>query len=303
MSMTSAFKAGWLQFRIQSILLVLVIVAVALAWWRDRSELAAEVRHNQSLLAALRQDREQQERMHAYYPVGSGPTSSFGANWAPRPGPNLCETPAEFVAALRGCAGEGQELAYENLANSFARTPIADQAVPNLVELLAEDDRELRERAAMTLGKMAVAWKSDWYKTDERAETLIPALISLLDHDDMGVRYQACSGLQMFGSAAAAAVPILQECMSDDESSTAPCAAMTLRAIDPASDVETRLIELIKNKDMLTRQFVASGLAEIGSAKAKAALVAAYEVEADASVKQSLAGHIARLDAKGTPEK
>lgn len=293
--MSSNHKLGWLQFRMQSVLLLLLAVAVALAWWRDRRQLQFELRQSESLLSALRQDRKQQEFLQARLKGSGSGTMGFGPRWTPQPGPNQCANPEEFVAALRECSDAG--IAYEELANAFVLTPIADQSVPAIVELLAEPDSGLRVRAALTLAKMAGAWNANGYKTNERVETLVPALIPLLDHNDFEVRFQACTALQMFGPAATEAIPKLQECLDNDKSSTAPLAGMALRVIDPASDVEPRVIELLQSEDMMTRQMAAHVLEAIGSKQAKASLVSAYAVEVDAALKETLASRIARLDA------
>jgi HEAT repeat protein len=66
--------------------------------------------------------------------------------------PNRVANVAEFIKALRETK-DWYEFA-DRTADPFAKTSIADEAVPALIELLDDPNPEVRTRAACTLGKI-----------------------------------------------------------------------------------------------------------------------------------------------------
>jgi hypothetical protein len=261
------------QFGIQGLFVALLICAVLLGWWRDRRQLTQDLERTKALLEALRHVEQAQ----------SGPKPGMSVPGVFRPKPNKCATPEDFIKALRTME-DWYEFADET-ADPFVKTPIADAAIPALIELLSDPDQEIRKRALSTLGKMG-----------RKSETIVPAVIPLLDDAHPNVRWHAAFTLSSFGDDAKAAIPALWRQINDDDSPIAAFAAEMLHRIDPSADVLPRLRQLLKNHQKENRGRAIDALAELRSPQAKQALVEAFREEKDPELRERLAGAIAWLD-------
>jgi hypothetical protein len=266
---------------IREFLLIVTLVAVGLMWWMDRRHLAAE-------LAALRQVYEpvnRQSRFGSAIPEAT-PTNNRLANseyhyHSPRQSDDI--TLAEFIKVLRE-SKNWYEFA-DRTADPFAKSSNAADAIPVLIELLQDNDPEIRTRAACALGKI--------HRDPTRT---VPALIPLLEDSHSNVRWHAVLALSMFGGEAQTAMPALQKQIADETSPIGAWSAHMLRKIDPTVDVEPLLIKHLGGKLEVNRQRAANGLAEVGKQRAKDALIDAYARESDKETSEYLAGAIVQID-------
>lgn len=83
--------------------------------------------------------------------------------------------------------------------------PDAIAAIPNLAQLLQQDDRSFREAAATAAFAMAAM-----------GEAAVPTLIELLSKEEPTTLYRAATALNTIGPDAAPAVPRLEEILHDD---------------------------------------------------------------------------------------
>lgn len=261
------------QFSLRDLLWLVLVAGLALAWWlsmqradEDRRQLAAE-------LAALRRAKALEDAQRKWMGIGR-PYVPQG---------EVPATPEAFIAALREI--KDWYKFQDDMADPFSRTPAAERAIPALVELLSDPDKEVRTRAATTLGMI-----------HRRPDLVVPALIELLEDGETNVQWHAVYALQQFGPEAKAALPALWKAA---ESKTPPVAIQcteALKAIDPAADVEAHLITFVDHENADYRMRAILALRTHGAAGAKQALVAAFERETDPSFKDNLAVSIATID-------
>lgn len=221
-------------------------------------------------------------------PLSPQPEQLFGASSPPpkpipQPPPNKCDTPEDFIAALRTIP-DWSEFA-NNTADPFVKTSIADETIPLLIELLNDPDLQIRVRALSTLGKIR-----------RHADVIVPALIPFLNDEHPGIRWHAACSLGMFRGDAAAAIPALTAQLNDDESPIAVFSAVILLEIDDTVPIEGRLIELLPQQNMLNRSRAVDALADLGTPTARDALFAAFQTETDQQMRDQLAQAINRVD-------
>ena len=261
------------QLSIPTILIALVACAALLGWWNAASSL----RQNQAKLDAMLRAHPVQPKPMPFVPENST---------RPEVPQNRCETPEQFIAALRSIS-DWHEFA-DDTAGPFAKASVADEAIPLLLELLNDPDLMIRVRALATLGKI-----------HRHPDTIVPALIRFLNDENPGIRWQAACALGQFRGDAAAAVPALLAQMNDDQSPIAAFSAEMLREIDRSICVEDRLIELLSQQEGPNRNRAIDTLADLRTPTARDALVGAFRTETDKKTSHQLAQAIRRADAAG----
>lgn len=261
------------QVSIPTILIALVACAALLGWWNAASSL----RLNQAKLDAMLRAQ----------PVPPRPMSVVPENSTrPEVPQNRCETPEQFIAALRTIS-DWHEFA-DDTAGPFAKTSAADEAIPLLLELLNDPDLMIRVRALATLGKI-----------HRHPDTIVPALVRFLNDENPGIRWHAACALGQFRGDAAAAVPALLAQMNDDQSPIAAFSAEMLREIDRSISVEDRLIELLSQQEGPNRNRAIDTLADLRTPTARDALIGAFRTETNENTSHQLALAIRRADAAG----
>lgn len=113
---------------------------------------------------------------------------------------------------------DNQILAAESLGHMG---PAAEEAVPDLVQILNEDNIVLRVSALKALGEIGTG--------------AVPSLITILHHQDPVLRNSAVDALGSIGPGAKEAVPELALMLSEREHDTARHAASALGLIGPAA--------------------------------------------------------------------
>jgi len=255
------------RFTIRDLLWLMVVVGMGCIWLLDRRHLSAE-------LAAMRRAAQLAARQ---------PQLGMGIALPQEELPNRAANVAGFIKALRETK-DWYEFA-DRTADPFAKTTIADQAIPALMELLNDPDPEVRTRAACTLGKI-----------HRHPDQVVPALIPVLNDETPNVRWHAANALSAFGANAKSAIPALQKQMNDTGSPVAAFCADILHQIEPTMDVEPSLIRMLRNDFHHNRRHAVQTLGRLKSRRAKPALVDAFATEADSEIKDQMARVIALLD-------
>ncbi len=263
-------KRRLFQFNLQVLLLIFVIVAMALGWWRTHDQLAQA----QAQIEAI----HRAEELHA-----NAPRAIAGS---PRVLPaSKIQTPAEFIAALRVI----QDLYKFNddTADPFVKTPVADETIPALIDLLKDPDSQIRTKALSTLGKIK-----------RRPEVIVPAMIPMLNDVHSNVRWHAAFALGQFQAEAKSSIPALMLQFNDDTSPIAAFSADMIRQIDNTIETEPRLAQLLANPLKENRERAVSALSSLATPAALQALIAYYRTVDDPKLRDRLASTIGHLDKK-----
>jgi HEAT repeat protein len=160
------------------------------------------------------------------------------------------------------------------VASIIARIgPKAKQAVPALVEALADPEPETRNEVLFALGSIGPG-----------AESAVPAVAKALGDPDMNVRYAACYALGSIGPAAKSAKAALQRNLASPDEFLAMDSAWALSRIDPgctesAPKTVPLLVKGLEQPDAMTRLHAVESLGRLGplAKDAAAALKKALE--------------------------
>ncbi|MEG4276798.1 HEAT repeat domain-containing protein [Microcoleus sp. MON1_C1] len=165
----------------------------------------------------------------------------------------------------------------------------AKNAVPQLIPLLKDSDRNVRSSAAFALGRMGAG-----------AKTAVPQLIPLLEDSDADVRSSAISALGNIGSETKTAVPQLILLLKDSDADVRSSAAFALRTMGAeAKTVVPQLILLLKDSDKNVRSSAAFALGNIGSeAKTAVPQLILLLKDSDKNVRSSAIGALGSIGAE-----
>jgi len=262
-SSTTRGKKHWFRFSVLTLLLLTLVVALGMAWWRDHRQMSS----TNDLQA--RQIRKLQQQVDEQHNVFVGNLTTFRLKNA--------EDLVQFVEKATD-----QEFHSENWG-PFGNSHVANQSVPLLLKLLDSPQESTRIRA-LTL----FAWMGRAKRPPEVDP--IPKLISLLENPSSRTRTSAMWALGKNGRNAKDALPSLKAIMERDISHNSYCATMAVEEIDAAIDIGPRLRELFLHGNNIMRQNVAFRLPDHLPAKeAREILSAQYERETDNEVRESLA--------------
>jgi hypothetical protein len=265
------------QLTLRELFWLVLVVALSLGWWLSWSRFQERQRQ---LLA----ENEALSRANAWNTANFKSISSGRMGFSqPEVVVNRCQTPEEFVIALREVKDRYEF--NDKIADAFAKTPIADQAIPALIDLLRDSDLDVRTRAASSLGKIK-----------RQPDVIVPALISALDDEVPNVRWHAAYALRQFGPDAKAAIPALRKAIESSPPAVAIDGMEALKQIDPAAEIEQRLLPYLESEDEDLRLRAVGVLRTHGAAAGKAALVAAFERETKSNIKDIIALTIAAID-------
>ena len=250
-----------LRFRLQTLLAAVLVVSLLLSWWIDHGKLSSRIE-------LLKQEIQLLQRQ---IPRSSGP----GWGFAGPPPQNQYASGEEFLDALRNAQ---QTNDFMLTTGGFTDTPMADEVVPNLIDLLDDPDEDIRSRAIQVLGWIGRC-----------GDQAAPKMISLLDDESWLIRVQAMFALEQFGEAGQTAIPALRAQMMDDDCISAANAAMALNRMDPSVDIGPRLIELLKSRHMETRHQAVQSLSRyVEPSVVKRLLTNMYENEEDSNVRRAI---------------
>ncbi len=163
----------------------------------------------------------------------------------------------------------------------------AAQAAAELTYALADDDPDVRQAAASSLGQLGPA-----------SPQVTPALIHALADDSWRVRQAAASSLGQLGPASPEVTPALIHALADDSLSVRQAAASSLVQLGQASpQVTPALIHALADAgSWQVHQAAASSLVQLGQASPQVtpALIAAL-ADADYDVRQAAASSLIQL--------
>lgn len=172
---------------------------------------------------------------------------------------------------------ENHELCAHTVATLAS---IGSSAIPNLIELLKDEDRENRSLAAITLTQIG-----------SEAQSAIPALATALQDNDEYVRRFAAAALGKIG---VEALPALFEALQSQNATTRELAAAALG--DVGIQAIPSLIEILKESKVEVRRSAMSALSQIG-VDAKSVLSELIDAlgDKDLAIRNSAAITLARI--------
>jgi hypothetical protein len=264
-----------------SLFLLVLVIAMGIGWWLDRSRLERELINARTRLAA--NELLAKEREAAARDSGGLRPATFGGGFTgvdQTPPVSPYSTPAEFVEALRSMRDYYE---WQDRAVKFAATEVADDALPSLIKLLEDLDPKVRERTLLTLAYL-----------DRHSDALVPAVVPLLDDNDQNVRWHAANALGNFGSKARSALPSMLRIVENESSPISAFVVGIAFKIDPSVDVEPRLQVFLRDTDANTRWRATEALSRIVPHKAvskatEEALLEAFRLSEDESSKRTIA--------------
>jgi len=107
----------------------------------------------------------------------------------------------------------------------YGLAPMAQMAIPALIDALHDPNPFVRQWVATTLERMALHFGPLLKKA-------VPGLTELLKDEDFKVREWAAHALGAIGAHAVSAIPALQEALEDNDSSVIEAATSALQAIE-----------------------------------------------------------------------
>lgn len=258
------------QFGIGTVFLTILICALLLGWWRTSVQLK-------------RAEAQIDEILRSRSEFANTVT-------VPRPAPvqqpkNTFDTAEQFVSAV--ISTEDQYTFEFAVLRPVINTPLADAAVPRLVRLLQDPERQVRERALYTLGQLK-----------RHADATVPEIIPLLQDEHPNVRWHAANSLHDLGTDDPAAIAALKDQMNDDESPIAVYSAIVLERLDDNIDTEPRVIDLLFNGTPENRERAVEWVLRI-KREALDDLVRAHRVETDPKIRRTMARVIAIITHTG----
>ncbi len=253
--------SGW-RFQLRELLLLILLIAVALAWWRDhqqqtkRQELyerqigqlqerrGASVSATELVLEQYKQSLAQYQMELAQHRNELERYQLERLAWTTRsyqpfqPRSTATVTPAEFLQIMR----KGENNSFHSALQPFLASANASEAIPELIKLLANPNPTVRGQSVQSLGRLRGS-----------PETTVPALIPLLSDPERFVRNAAAYALGAFRSDAKTAIPALTALMNNDDDPTAVTAIIVLSEIDSQHKPASRLIELLSSPNVTVR--------------------------------------------------
>lgn len=219
------------RFRLRTLMLLVAMCGVVVAWISDRRRLDDQ---NRQLLSA---NRAQEDQIVALKQRLETRTSAIQIVywWA---------SADEFIEMLKTSADEN---AFLERAPSLAGADqaVIDDAVQKLISLLKNQDETTTERA---LTSLRFTQEMAPVKLESHAPSIVSAVLPLLNSSSDRIAATSIGTLESFGPMARDAIPPLSEIMNDDSEWMAPAAAVAIAEIEPGSDVGPRLVELVKMK-------------------------------------------------------
>ncbi|MEM7314973.1 MAG: HEAT repeat domain-containing protein [Planctomycetota bacterium] len=251
------------RFGSRDLFVLILIVALACAWWIDHTRLNKNI---ELLELRLAQSRQQ-----------------FTASFAAASPARNAVSPAELLQMV---ANDSDWYALQDELARFRNSKSRDEAVPGLIELLQTQDPQVRTRALSALSQM-----------ESKADEVVTAVIPLLETDDANIRWHAINTLGKIGADSPEVAALLTAEMNDDLSELASHAALTLKALDPAVDIGSRLIKLAQNPMAQNRSRAIQRLADYAKpADAIPVLKKIYQRETDDEIKVLIASALNQLE-------
>jgi hypothetical protein len=253
-----------MQYRLRTLLILIVPIAVGLAWWRDRSQLSSRLALREEQIRVLQRDLAIERQLGV--PIFTG---------------FRFKTASEMIEYINTCATDDdfQREAWGNFGNS----DVVDGAVGQLVDVLGSSNEAKRYFTVFLVGEIG-------HKKRPLDFDPVPALIGLLDDPSLRVRANTYSAIGKFGSLAKSTLPRLREIMRRDLSHDAFLATLAVKEVDASEEIGTRLRELFFSNEQGVRCNVAHSIPDhVPANEARDFLMAEYERATDKVVRECIA--------------
>src|SRR5882724_8561242 len=171
-----------MQFRLRTLLILIAIVGVGLAWWRDRSQLSSRLELREQQIRVL-QGNLQSERYRGISVAMRSPFTSV----------------EETIEFFKSCKTEA-DLDAVGGWDAFICSSVADKAAGPLAKVVGELSGDVPTRQFVIWLVGEIGRKKHPLSIDP-----VPELIALLDNPSLDIRGQAMDSLAKYGSLAQAA--------------------------------------------------------------------------------------------------
>ncbi len=218
------------QFRVTTLLLLVVVCAVALGWWKDHRDLMEKLRDADFMRQALVMGADQSARPEMAFEM------EMFMTWERLAGAGAARRVEPFKEMLTDTDPAALD---DDRHPKYAPEP---EAFPRLMELLDDPDPRTRARAASTLASCG----------SSASEAVLP-LAHALDDGDPSVRWNVLYALMAMRRSAAPAIPALWELLNNDDTPMAVFAARVVRGIEGKIRFVPRLVELLESENVATR--------------------------------------------------
>jgi hypothetical protein len=294
-----------LRFNLRELLLVTMLVAMMLAWWRDHREQVARHQVFQEQINRLNKWRGYTPRVliplslapgiegetyyEEYSPAG---TSSAAAYFASTSAADPTASDTDFGTSGPTSTQELVEAICHGTEAEFQRslarqsTALDAQSFDKLLPWLNDSRPLVRQRTLVALNC-----------TRQYPERAIPAILPRLADPDLKTAQAAIDAIAGYAHFASEAMPALVAIMEQDESPLAVHAALAVHQVDYRRDIGPRLAQLLSSPHDSVRARVIGELDQHAERDdVEAALVAAYGREPNHTLKLALLDALNDLD-------
>jgi HEAT repeat protein len=252
------------------LLFLVLVAAVLLAWWRDHRRMASQLQLANLQIQELKKWR------------GFSIESVTSAESAEDP-PGSLKSKEALVALVRNARGDWYE--FQDALSATRNKPLAEAAVPELVELLGSDEALIRTRAAAALAQI-----------HKNPKIAVPALIPLLNDPEPNVQWHAANALADYKGEARSAIAELRKKVMDDDSPIAAHSAICIWQIDSDAIIGDRLAELTTNRLKQNKSIAIRNLRQhVPPDVARLVLTRAFEAESDQEIQTAIARALNQL--------
>lgn len=249
------------RFGLQSLLVLIGLLATLLAWWRDHRDLASQLD-----LQRMRLELMDEALRKATEPERGG--GSFGAA---REHP-LDQDFSSLSDYLNWVQTSDDRHEVEESFVRLSRSPWRDESLPGLLNLLESGNPEHRRRAAYAFRQIHTT-----------VDDVIPKLVPLLDDPEPEVQRCALIAIEEHGQAATAATASLRRHAESRTSPIAVDAILALGVIVPTLDIEADLASLLSHEQESVRiQAVRALPKHVEASQAEALLTQMFSRESPA---------------------
>lgn len=263
---TQPTRRSWLRFSLGHLLLLTLAIAVALGWWLDHRRLAA--RNDLFQLQVERLQFSLDESRHQMAVLPAERFSRFASG-------------GDFLEVLDP---QVDWYEFQDELALFAKSQVAANAVPLIIQRLNDPDPEVRTRSLAALGAIKL-----------RPNEVVPAVMVCLDDPFPNASWHAADALGQFGSDAKSAVSPLEAKFRDDHSTIATHCGLTLVRIDPSINIGPRLIQLAQSPIRENRWRAVQALADhIEVSDREPVLARLFESEKDEEIRAIIADSLNR---------
>lgn len=255
------------RFSTSHLFWLILLVAVSLGWWLDRSRLAARNKIYDVQVKQLQRSLDESWGMMAGVPAERHSRFATGADFLEVLDPNV------------------DYYEFQDELELFSNSPSAEHAVPLLIDLLRDENPEVRVRAYCSLGRI---------KRNPRQ--VVPLLIEGLDDPFPNAAWHAANALGAFGPDASSSIDALNAKSHDDSSRIATYCGLMLVKVDPSAKIETRLIELTRSPVRENRWRAIEALVDhVPYEKAEKILTERFQTEQDEEIRSMIAASLNRV--------